>query len=101
MNFLKRIYVSLTIVILMTNGLMAQVLKVDPAIPKYEKVRGISGNANSIGSDQTIPYSTVTALDLEREPFRENLRLVSGEPVPELGGDEILLVRFQARFKGR
>jgi len=51
MNLLKPFLVSLTILILVANGLMAQVLKVDPAVPEYEKVRGISGNANSIGSD--------------------------------------------------
>jgi ABC-type lipoprotein release transport system permease subunit len=56
--------------------------------------------ANSISSDQTIPYSTVTALDLEAESFRESLRLVSGEPAPELGDDEILLDKWAATELG-
>jgi len=31
--------------------IQAQVVQVDPKIPRYKKVMGISGNANSIGSD--------------------------------------------------
>ena len=30
---------------------LAQVVKVDPSIPTYAKVAGISGNLNSVGSD--------------------------------------------------
>lgn len=33
------------------DKIQAQVVQVDPKIPKYKKVMGISGNANSIGSD--------------------------------------------------
>jgi len=51
MNFFKLVLTSVTLIVLLTHGLMAQVQKVDPATPKYQKVRGISGNANSIGSD--------------------------------------------------
>ncbi len=35
----------------LTGTASAQVVKVDPRIPHYKKVSGISGNANSIGSD--------------------------------------------------
>ena len=34
-----------------SSAVLAQPVKVDPRIPKYKKVRGIRGNANSIGSD--------------------------------------------------
>ncbi len=51
MKYIKRFLTIGVIFTLFIQGLQAQVLKVDPAIPKYEKVRGISGNANSIGSD--------------------------------------------------
>lgn len=39
-------------VLLVWSGpLMAQTLKVDPKLPVYKKVSGVSGNLNSIGSD--------------------------------------------------
>lgn len=34
-----------------TNGLAGEKIKIDPKIPAYKKVSGISGNLNSIGSD--------------------------------------------------
>src|SRR5437764_2115521 len=38
-----------------------QVVKVDPAIPSYEKVSGVSGNLNSIGSDTLNNLMTLWA----------------------------------------
>jgi len=38
-------------VLLFSQFVAAQTLKVDPNLPKYQKTIGISGNANSIGSD--------------------------------------------------
>ena len=40
---------GLTIVLI--GNVFAQTIQVDDKLPKYKKVRGISGNANSIGSD--------------------------------------------------
>jgi len=54
MKFTKWFTKSLTAIILtgfIGGFLLAQPVKVDPRIPKYQKVRGIRGNANSIGSD--------------------------------------------------
>jgi len=57
--------------------------------------------ANEIGSETgSIPYSTVSAIDLERTDFRNRLRLVSGEASPELDSDEILLNAWAARDLG-
>jgi len=47
----KTIFYLAMIVVFATQLLVAQTLKVDANLPKYKKVPGISGNANSIGSD--------------------------------------------------
>ncbi|MEO8501834.1 MAG: substrate-binding domain-containing protein, partial [Vicinamibacteria bacterium] len=39
----------------------AQQVKVDPALPSYEKVSGISGNLNSVGSDTMNNLMTLWA----------------------------------------
>jgi ABC-type antimicrobial peptide transport system permease subunit len=57
--------------------------------------------ANSIEIERpdgarTIPYSTVTALDLSKVPEGHGLRLTSGDPAA-LSGDEILLNDWSAR----
>ena len=39
------------LVIHQSNQFFAQTIAVDPNLPDYKKVIGISGNANSIGSD--------------------------------------------------
>ena len=52
---MKKFIFNLIVVIfalgLILEKIQAQVVQVDPKIPKYKKVMGISGNANSIGSD--------------------------------------------------
>ena len=50
----------------------AQTIEVDPRIPKYQKATGISGNANSIGSDT---MNNLMALWLEE--FRKHYPLVN------------------------
>lgn len=47
----KIITLVIIVVLLASQIIFAQTLKVDPNLPKYKKVMGISGNANSIGSD--------------------------------------------------
>ncbi|MEJ2053433.1 MAG: phosphate ABC transporter substrate-binding protein [Calditrichaceae bacterium] len=47
----KIISLLLIVVLLGSQIVMAQTLKVDPNLPEYKKTMGISGNANSIGSD--------------------------------------------------
>ena len=52
---MKKFIFNLIVVIfalgLNLEKIQAQVVQVDPKIPRYKKVMGISGNANSIGSD--------------------------------------------------
>ena len=72
MNYLKYFLTAVIVLVFFTSGLMAQVLKVDPAIPTYQKVRGISGNANSIGSDT---MNNLMALWLEE--FKKHYPLVT------------------------
>ncbi len=50
-NWFLKMLTAVVLVGLMGSILMAQSVKVDPRIPEYQKVRGIRGNANSIGSD--------------------------------------------------
>jgi len=51
----------LTGLITWTQPLSAQQVKVDPAIPSYQPVSGISGNLNSIGSDTLNNLMTLWA----------------------------------------
>jgi phosphate transport system substrate-binding protein len=51
--------VGLTLV--MVGSAYAQAVKVDPAIPDYEKTSGVSGNLNSIGSDTLNNLMTLWA----------------------------------------
>ena len=49
----SRVYVTLLVFSLLPglSESIAQTVKVDPAIPAYKKVSGVSGNINSVGSD--------------------------------------------------
>ena len=47
----RNMFYMVLIVVLSMQFIIAQTLKIDPNLPKYQKVIGISGNANSIGSD--------------------------------------------------
>jgi phosphate transport system substrate-binding protein len=49
-SFIKRL-VPILVLVFSFQFLFAQNLKVDKDLPKYKKTTGISGNANSIGSD--------------------------------------------------
>jgi phosphate transport system substrate-binding protein len=64
-------YLLIALVALTQFG-FAQAVKVDSRIPKYKKVTGISGNANSIGSDT---MNNLMALWLEG--FRKHYPLVN------------------------
>lgn len=70
---ISKFFIILVLFILpLTQNLFAQVLKVDAEIPAYKKVRGISGNANSIGSDT---MNNLMALWLEA--FKKHYPLVN------------------------
>lgn len=51
MKRISRLLAVFVFVIMMSQMLYGQAIQVDKRIPKYQKTRGISGNANSIGSD--------------------------------------------------
>jgi phosphate transport system substrate-binding protein len=64
---MKRTLLSLTSLAAATTlTLSAQVVKVDPAIPGYQKASGVSGNLSSIGSDSMNNLMTLWA-----ETFRK------------------------------
>ena len=64
---MKRTLLSLTTLAAATTlTLSAQVVKVDPAIPGYQKASGVSGNLSSIGSDSMNNLMTLWA-----ETFRK------------------------------
>ncbi len=58
--------------LLLSHIAIGQQVKVDPRIPKYQKTTGISGNANSIGSDTMNNLMT-----LWLEGFRKHYPLVN------------------------
>ena len=61
MNALKK-FTKLTVVAAaMTFGISAAVASVDPEIPAYERVSGVSGNVTSIGSDTLNNLMTLWA----------------------------------------
>jgi phosphate transport system substrate-binding protein len=68
------VIISFMVVIMMLGSgfLFAQTVKVDQAIPPYQKIMGISGNANSIGSDT---MNNLMALWLEE--FKKDYPLVN------------------------
>jgi len=50
-NVRKMILIAIVTLGFITQAIFAQAIKVDERLPKYKKTTGISGNANSIGSD--------------------------------------------------
>ncbi len=72
LEFRSYLIVFLIVVLAGFTVLPAQVIKVDPNLPEYKKVMGISGNANSIGSDT---MNNLMALWLEE--FKKHYPLVN------------------------
>lgn len=68
----RLIITSLITISIFAGSLFSQAVKVDQSLPKYKKVAGISGNANSIGSDT---MNNLMALWLEG--FRKHYPLVN------------------------
>lgn len=58
---MTRILRNASIVLLLAPTVQAQQIRVDPALPSYEKVSGISGNLNSVGSDTMNNLMTLWA----------------------------------------
>ena len=48
---MNRTLLPTALAVLLAASTQAQPIKVDPALPSYQKVSGISGNLNSVGSD--------------------------------------------------
>lgn len=48
---MNRTFLPAALAVLLAASTEAQQIKVDPALPSYQKVSGISGNLNSVGSD--------------------------------------------------
>jgi phosphate transport system substrate-binding protein len=63
---MKRTAIAVGLAAAAYAGLQAQTARVDPAIPAYQKVSGISGNLNSVGSDTMNNMMTLWA-----EEFRK------------------------------
>jgi len=57
---------ALALVALVASGAGAQALKVDPALPSYQRVSGVSGSLSSVGSDTMNNMMTLWA-----ETFRK------------------------------
>lgn len=51
---------------LVSHGALAQAVKVDPALPSYEKASGVSGNFTSVGSDTLNNLMTLWAESYKR-----------------------------------
>ena len=53
--------------IVLSGGLKAQAVKVDPSLPKYKRVSGVSGSLNSVGSDTLNNLMTLWAEGFRKE----------------------------------
>lgn len=51
---------------LVAQSVMAQAVQIDPALPKYEKASGVSGNFTSVGSDTLNNLMTLWAEEYKR-----------------------------------
>jgi phosphate transport system substrate-binding protein len=58
---MKRFYVAFATFALGAAVASAQAIKVDPALPSYQKTSGVSGNINSVGSDTMNNMMTLWA----------------------------------------
>ncbi len=63
---IKKLLVTGLLAAGMTTGAMAQTVEVDPDLPEYEPVSGISGNLSSIGSDTLNNLMTLWAEEFQR-----------------------------------
>lgn len=68
----RSILTGLLAICLVSQLLVAQAIKIDERLPKYQKTSGISGNANSIGSDTMNNLMT-----LWLEGFKKHYPLVN------------------------
>ena len=71
---LKRLMTAMTLVAagVTSAGAMAQV---DPAIPAYSKVSGVSGNLSSVGSDTLANLMTLWAEDFKKQYPSVNIQI--------------------------
>ena len=58
---MKRLLVAFAVVLMGASFVSAQAVKVDPALAAYQKVSGVSGNVNSVGSDTMNNLMTLWA----------------------------------------
>ena len=58
---MRQFFGSMLVCAVSAVGTAGQTVKVDPGLPKYERVSGISGNLNSIGSDTLNNLMTLWA----------------------------------------
>jgi len=60
---------------LVSHGAFAQAVKVDPALPSYEKASGVSGNFTSVGSDTLNNLMTLWAETYKRNYPNVNIQI--------------------------
>jgi phosphate transport system substrate-binding protein len=60
---------------LVSHGALAQAVKVDPALPSYEKASGVSGNFTSVGSDTLNNLMTLWAETYKRNYPNVNIQI--------------------------
>jgi phosphate transport system substrate-binding protein len=60
---------------LASQGALAQAVKVDPALPSYEKASGVSGNFTSVGSDTLNNLMTLWAETYKRNYPNVNIQI--------------------------
>lgn len=60
---------------LVSHGALAQAVKVDPALPTYQKASGVSGNFTSVGSDTLNNLMTLWAETYKRNYPNVNIQI--------------------------
>jgi phosphate transport system substrate-binding protein len=67
MKLFSRLSIAIAISTLLGSGsVLAQAVKVDPALPTYQKAAGVSGNFTSVGSDTLNNLMTLWAEEFKR-----------------------------------
>jgi len=72
---LRRPLTTLALVLALGGPTVARATDVDPALPEYQKVSGVSGNLSSVGSDTLANLVTLWAESYKREYPNLNIQI--------------------------
>jgi phosphate transport system substrate-binding protein len=75
MSFRQMLIATLAVLVAGAGWQVQAAIKVDPALAKYQKVRGVSGNLSSVGSDTLANLMTLWAEEFKRNYPNINIQV--------------------------